>query len=208
MMNGSQFQFSQAAKLYATHPDIPDIIDEMRQESYRSLSEFRDALLASLAQAVKPARLGHKTTNTTGKWVGAEIQYFWAGDDTEREWKDKVPMAAIFCPLPDNAKLDERLWRYSLATISESSLKVTIALWNKNKDREAVIEVMRSLPGPDFTFESINKELIVRVRLDPGDPVGSGAAKIARLLSALRARPGSPVDISGHERPEVGPPQN
>jgi len=55
----------------------------------------------------------------------------------------------------------------------------------RNRDEESTRQVVASL-GDDPEFESRKRELIVRLKLDPTDPVGSGAVKVADLLCALQ----------------------
>jgi hypothetical protein len=177
----SVFQFSEPAKLYAEHPDIPDIVEEMRQEAYKSLAEFRDALLPTLAQAVRPATLGRKVTYTVGQWTGAEIQYIWAGSDPRREWVEKVPMASFLVPVADKVK-EERNWRDHLGVISKSVLPVGLNL--RPKDANQVRRVREAMEALEFAIDWQRPR--VNIDFDPSDPVGSAVPQIVRVLEALR----------------------
>lgn len=184
-MTAPHFRFSEPARLYGGHVDIPDIVEEMRQETFQSIFAFRTALLDQLAAEVKPARLARNTTHTAGQSSGADVQYVWLGDEPERAWKHKVPMVYFFCPIPDKVK-DERKWREFIADIvHRKRLPLTVTFWDKRPPaRQRLLDLP---PAPDFSLETPKKvDVPGWIQFDPADPAGSCARKLAVLLRVLR----------------------
>jgi hypothetical protein len=183
-MTAPAFEFSAPAQLYARHPTIPNLVEQMRQESYRSIAEFRKLLVGALTQEVEPARLCQKTTHAAGGWVGGELQYLWLGQNPDDDWNAQVGMAYFPCPQPDKG-LDEKAWRDSLALIAESVLRLFVGYGGQ--DKEALRRTMSLAKRPEFHAEQTKgREFVVYLQLDGADPVGSARQQVAVLLRAIR----------------------
>lgn len=184
-MNTIPFQFSEAARLYVKNIDV---MREMREETFRSISEFRDKLLKRLPIELGNEHLCVKKTASGGAYIGCGIHYLWIGHDEREEWDRKVGMISFVFPIPNKVISEEQIQSEFgvFDIVAANRIKVWVSYNGSVAD---VRNGIMALASNDSLGELIDKRptnFILWIHLEPDDPVASAAKRLAALLRAVR----------------------
>ena len=194
------FQFSEGARLYAANLDLvnviqesrekdalrllgkfKDAIDEVRSEAIRSISQFGNAITESLVAD----GFGHKRTTPQGQYSGGRFNHFWA--NRRRKWDTGT---RIMIPIPDPNKLkptNDRIWKTvwgCFDPVVNNRLKVWVAKYSCPERR--LFDVVNNASLGEYLGED-SWSYMIRVSLEPANPVGSAVQRLRSLLRALRS---------------------
>lgn len=208
-MSTGRFQFSAAALLYAQSLDViheiqrfkteeamqlckkhADVIAEMRLEAYRSIADFRDALLEQLQEEDwKGERLRQKVTATGGSYGGGRIHYLWIepseGNQQQRKVRE-VSMISLIFPIPKDVPVDNDLaWR-DYWGVFDTILPGRLKVWLNPRDSDQKEQRRLGKMAKGGNFGKADPEpYCVWIPLDVSDPAGSAVAKLTKLIRAV-----------------------
>ncbi len=185
-MSTKPFQFSEAARLYVKNLDV---MREMREAKFLSISEFKDKLLLRLPIELGKEHLCQKKTVTQGAYAGCDIYYLWIGQDGKKEWERRVGMISFIFPIPGKVISEEQAQSQFgvFEIVASHRMKVWVYCEGSTAD---VQKRTMDLALDEKLGELIAKEptnFTLWINLEPEDPVASAARRLATLLRAVRA---------------------
>jgi len=185
-MSTVTFQFSEAAKLYAKNIDL---IKEMREETFRSTAEFGDKLVKRLPIELGNEHLCMKKTASGGAYIGCGIHYLWIGRDEKEEWEQKVGMIAFVFPVPGKVLSEDNVQSEFAVFDIAAANRIGVSVKYEGSDADVRNRIM-ALASFDNLGELVTKrstDFYLWILLEPEDPVGSAAKRLAVLLRAVRS---------------------
>lgn len=213
-MNTNQFRFSSAAQLFANNFDVirelresraedaqrlykekETIVEELRNETYRTIAEFGDALLERLKELCEQdqRRFCANSFWTGQGYAGGKTHYTWIQAKTEkiidRKPRDRGTISLTFpIPgkiIPENDVNWKNYWR-SFDIITSHRVRVGIHYEGPDAGVKTRIEELKERwnLGP---IEKAEEEPCYMVQLNPDNLVESAAKPIAALIRKVYA---------------------
>lgn len=184
-MNTASFKFTEAAELYAKNFDI---IQEIREEAFRSIADFGEKLLLQLPIELGTEHLCKKKTVSQGTYSGANIHYLWIGHDEKKEWGQQVGMAYFVTPIPERVYSEKQMQEWFGLFDLVSSHRLTIEVQYEGSSipvRERIMDLAQERNLGELKKKDPDR-FSLWIDLEPDNLVISAAKRLAVLLKAIK----------------------